>query len=580
MVKKFAIGLSEEELKKRTSKDYLATKKMLDVDAPEYEKLKAGDKEALKHLVKAAYILEEVFLKQDSAENIPFRDFLKKEIKAGNKNAKLAMKLFEAQKGINAVDSESNKFSLMKGEHEYSGKGLYPEDLSVKEFHEILLKMLKDGKDEEVKAILNQRSIIVRAGKELKAIDYTEYFKEEFTKASKELELASKASTNKDFSEYLSLQIKALTENNPMADANADKKWASLQDTPLEFTITRENYADEMTGTVVENEELKNLLEKKKITPVGKDMLGFRVGIINKSGTKKLLEIKKYLPKLAKEMPFADQYEQLGQSGNDGKEVEIPQTMVDVDLVAVCGDVGSYRGGITLAENLPNDDKLSLTIGGGRRNVYHRQIRTISNKKKIQKVLNATLDKNLHEFYENEAEHWFTIGHENAHSIGTKEGGLGKYKSIIEENKADMTSMAMLDKLQELGMYTAKQKKQIITTFISDLTLKAKPNLSQAHRVRTVMQFYYLIKNKAVSIDKKGLINIDYAKVIPVARKMLEEIIQVQMSHNFAKGEKFVLENFVWTEEMEVIAKKLRKVSKTLNGRVESKLAKKLLKSK
>src|SRR5574344_1259538 len=308
MVKKFAIGLSEEELKKRTSKDYLATKKMLDVDAPEYEKLKAGDKEALKHLVKAAYILEEVFLK--------------KEIKAGNKNAKLAMKLFEAQKGINAVDSESNKFSLMKGEHEYSGKGLYPEDLSVKEFHEILLKMLKDGKDEEVKAILNQRSIIVRAGKELKAIDYTEYFKEEFTKASKELELASKASTNKDFSEYLSLQIKALTENNPMADANADKKWASLQDTPLEFTITRENYADEMTGTVVENEELKNLLEKKKITPVGKDMLGFRVGIINKSGTKKLLEIKKYLPKLAKEMPFADQYEQLGQSGNDGKEVE------------------------------------------------------------------------------------------------------------------------------------------------------------------------------------------------------------------------------------------------------------------
>ena len=576
MTKKIAIGLSEEELKKRTSKDCLSTKKMLDVDAPEYEKLKAGDKEALKHLVKAAYILEEVFLKQDSVKNIPFRDFLKKEIKTGNKNAKMAMKLFEAQKGINAVDSESNKFSLMKGEKEFAGKGLYPEDLKAEEFHQILIKMLKENKIEEVKNILNQRSIITHSGNELKSIDYTEFFKEEFTHAAKELELAAKTSTNKDFSEYLMLQSKALTENNPMADAYADKKWAELQDTPLEFTITRENYEDEMTGTVVENSELKKLLDKNKIIATPKDMLGFRVGIINKKGTEKLLEIKKYLPILAKEMPFSDEYEQNISANSE----DVKQSMVDVDLVAVCGDVGSYRGGITLAENLPNDDKLSLTIGGGRRNVYHRQIRAISDKKKLQKVLNATLSKDLHQFYNNEADHWFTIGHENAHSLGPKEGGLGKYKSIIEENKADMASMAMLDKLEELGMYTAEQKKQIITTFVSDLTLKAKPNLSQAHRVRTVMQFYYLMKNKAVSIDKKGVINIDYTKVIPTARKMLEEIIKVQMSHDFKQGEKFVLDNFVWTDEMETIAKKLRKVSKTLNGRVEAKLAKHLLKIK
>ena len=31
-----------------------------------------------------------------------------------------------------------------------------------------------------------------------------------------------------------------------MKDALADKKWASLQDTPLEFTITRENYLDQL----------------------------------------------------------------------------------------------------------------------------------------------------------------------------------------------------------------------------------------------------------------------------------------------------------------------------------------------
>lgn len=572
MTKIFEIGLSQEELEKRTNKDYLTTKKMLDVGCVEYEKLADGDKEALKHLVKAAYILDSVYLKQDEERNIEFRNFLEEESAKGNEKAKKALILFKAQKGMNAVDTESNKFSLLKGGKELPGKALYPTDLDEVEFHKILIKMLKEGKEEAVKEILNQRSLVVRDGEELKAIDYTEVFGEEFNKAAEELEKASEVSTNEEFNKFLKLQAIALKQNNAMADAYADKKWAELQDTPLEFTITRENYEDEMTGSVVENEELNNLLKEKDILPIPKDFLGFRVGIVNKEGTEKLLEIKKYLPNLAENMPFNDEYEQ-NISSNTGEEAK--QTMVDVDLVSVTGDVGAWRGGITLAENLPNDDKLSLTIGGGRRNVYHRQIRAISDWDKLQKRLDATLEKELHQFYENEADHWFTIGHENAHSLGPKEGteSLGKYKSIIEENKADMASLAMLDKLTELGMYTEAQRKQIVTTFVADNFLKAKPNLSQAHRVRSVMQTKYLLENGAISIDEEGIIHINYEKMIPTARKMLEEIIRVQLSKDFAAGEKFVLDNFVWTESMEKIAQKIKEINKTLNGTVEAKLA-------
>ena len=96
-----------------------------------------------------------------------------------------------------------------------------------------------------------------------------------------------------------------------------------------------------------------------------KDSLGCRVGIVNQQATEKLLEIKKYLPKLAANMPLHEKYEQ-----NIKADGEVKQTMVDVDLVDMTGDCGAYRSGITIAENLPNDDKLSLTIGGGRRNVY------------------------------------------------------------------------------------------------------------------------------------------------------------------------------------------------------------------
>ncbi len=568
----FELNLSLEELEKRTNKEYLTEKKMLSENSKEYLELDNNDKIALKHLVKAAYILEKINTILDNRENIPFKNWLEDEIKKGNKEAKLTKILYDAQKGICAIDTESNKISLAKNIKELPQKGLYPEDLTVEEFHKILIKMLNENKIDEVKKILNQRSVIERKDNELTAIDYIDYFKDDFALMAEELILASEVSTDKDFNEYLKLQAEALKKADPVLDAYADIKWAQLQDTPLEFTITRENYQDEMTETVYENDELHKLLKKYEIEPVSKDFLGGRVGIINKKGTEALLKIKDYLPILASNMPYKDEYEQnIGH--NDNK-----QTMVDVDLVAITGNVGEFRGGITLAENLPNNDKLSIKMGGGRRNVYHRQIRTLD-PVKLQKRLDATLDKSQHKYYLDEADHWFTIGHENAHSLGPNKGteALGKYTSIIEENKADMASLAFVDLLKELGYYTKEQRTQIIVTFVADCFLKSKPEFSQAHRVRTVMQNYFLFKEGAYNLTKENKIFVNIDKVVPAAKKMLNTIIRVQMSKSFLEGEKYVKENFVWTDEMEIIANKLKEVNKTLNGTVISPLADKLL---
>ena len=575
-MKNFELNLSHEELVKRTSKDCLIPKEMLKEDSKEYEALAQGDKDALIHLVKAAKAIDEVFMKQDNPDNLDFKAYLEEEAQKGNEDAQMTLTLFNAQIGMNAVDSEANKIFLAKDTKELPGKGFYPVDLSKEEFHNILIKMIKDGEIDEVRNILNQRSMVVRDGEKLRAVDYTEYFAKEFSYIADELEAAAEVSTNEDFNKYLKLQAIALCENNPKNDAYADKKWAELQDTPLEFTISREQYADEMTGSVVENEELNKLLEQNNIEPISKDSIGIRVGIVNKEGTAKLLEIKKYMPTLAQHMPYNDEYEQNISEGDDEK-----QTMVDVDIVTLRGDEGTYRGGITLAQNLPNNDKPSLKIGGGRRNVYHRQIRISTSpeaKAKRQKRLDATLSKDLHKYYNQEADHWFTIGHENVHSLGPKSGteALEKYKNIIEENKADMGSLALLDVLVELGMYTPEEKKQIIVTYAADNFLKAKPTISQAHRVRTVMQTKFFLENKAIWLNEQGLLEIDMEKMVPTAQKMLAEIIRVQLSKDFATGEKYVLDNFVWTEEMELIAGKLKEIDKSLNGILKTPLADKL----
>lgn len=567
------LNLSIEELEKRTDKDYLIRKPMLKEDADEYLNLADGDKEALKHLAKAAQYANLVYMKQDNELNIPFLEFLNKEISKGNKQAELTKILFDAQLGIIGIDSESKKVILLKDAAECDGKAFYPSDLPKEELHSILKNMLKNGKIEEVKNILNQRTIVKRNGTELKAVDYTEEFKNEFEQMAKELELAAKTSTNADFNEYLILQAKALRKNAPMLDAAADKKWATLQDTPLEFTLSREQYADLLTGSVIEDEELKKLLDENNITAISKDSIGVRVGIVNKKGTLDLLKVKNYLPLMADNMPLKEKYEQNISSDDDNL-----QTMVDVDIVSLRGDEGAYRGGITIAQNLPNNDKLSLTIGGGRRNVYHRQVRTGNSPEAVErrkKRLDATLNKDLHKFYNPEADHWFTIGHENVHTLGPKSGteALGKYKNIIEENKADMGSLALLQCLTNAGVYSEEEKNQILVTFGANCFLKAKPELSQAHRVRTVMQAYFFIKESALSVDNDGIININIEKMIPTANKMLTEIIEVQLSQDFSAGENFINKYFRWTEEIDAVSKKLKEIDKSLNGVIQTPLA-------
>ena len=69
----YKLNLSMEELEKRTHKDYLTTKKMLATDAPEYLNLEEGDKKALKHLVKAASVLDKINMQLDNPYNLQFK---------------------------------------------------------------------------------------------------------------------------------------------------------------------------------------------------------------------------------------------------------------------------------------------------------------------------------------------------------------------------------------------------------------------------------------------------------------------------------------------------------------------------
>lgn len=555
----YELNYSIEELTKMTSEEMIDVT-LLSEESDVYKNLQEGDKKALKHLVKASQILNDVSLEQDHPLNIIQKQALETASKSGDKHATIALKLFNSLNGLAGLNGIDEKpITIFKGLTTSIGKNFYPEDLSIEEFHEILLKMFELGNISEIKKILSSRTMVRRDNNLLKAIDYTEYFAKEFSEMANELEVAAHYCTNNLFKEFLSWQAQALLQNNEDMDMLADKHWAMMQDTPLEFTISRENYDDEMTSTVLENKELANLIQKHNIEVVAKDMLGARVGIINKEGTDLLLKFKDIMPKLSSKMPFADKYEQTISTNTDVK-----QTMVDADLVSLTGDYAQCRGGMTVAQNLPNNDKLALKTGGGRRNVYHRQVRLSDDPTRTQKMLDAFLHKDFHKYYDKEADHIFVIGHENGHSLGPKseyQNSPGIYKSIIEENKADTISISFMPEYVKQGVISETRLKQIYTTWTFRLLLRAKPVFpTETYKIVDLIEFNTLLKHNALYFDENKLLHIDFEKISPAMYELLTEVIDIQLSKSPQKARKFIEEKSTWNELHEYIAQTHKKL--------------------
>lgn len=562
----FKFQMSLAELKKRTSKRYYKGVKFLKRDSREVKKLLKNDLLVLMHLTRAANKLESVNLKLGHPKNLEFLEFLNREEKAGNPKAALTKKLFLSQKSMFSPDALGEQTRLAKNISEPDGLGYFPEDLEAGEFHKIISDMLDAGEDKQVAEILNQRSIVVRDGDKLKAIDFVNAFSE-FQEMADELEKAIEFSDDKKFNKYLELQIKALRTADPMLDAKADKEWAKLSGGKFEFTIARECYDERLTKSIYENDELIAKLKAKNITVYAKDSLGARVGIVNKSGTKLLRKLKRLIDVSAKLMPYANEYER------ENEKDDIPQTAVDVDLVTLTGEEGAYRASLVLAQNLPNDDKPALKIGGGRRNVYHRQVRSNSNKKLYKNLIHEEQFK----YFNPEADHWAVICHENTHSLGPQtHSGLGKFSFIIEEYKADMGMYCFLREFVKEGYFTETQAKQIIVTSLAYGFLKGKPSLSQAHRTRSVMICNRMLTEKAIEI-RDGKLWFDFDKVIDTAKEMMKEAIRLQLDANVKNAENYIMKWFVWSEDISFIAEVIKKFSKKLNGYIIQELADEML---
>ncbi len=567
----FKLAMSLKELKTRTSKKAYKGIKLLSKDDRVVKKLSHDELMVLCHLTRAAEIFNTIHLKLEHPLNLEFLEFLNKEEQLGNKKAILTKRMFLSQKSMFSPDNLGNQTVLAKNVDKLPGMGYFPSDLSESEFHNILSEMLDNGLIRKVQEILSQRTVVKRDGKWLKAVDFVHEFPE-FKQVAQELEIAKSYSQDKKFNKFLDLQIKALLSADPKLDAAADIAWAKLENSKFEFTITRECYDEALTKSIYDISPLMEKLKAHGIVVFAKDSLGARVGIVNKAGTKLLKRLKNLVSVAEKYMPYREEYSNTNIVG--GIENEAKQAAVDVDIVTLTGEEGSYQAGIVLAQNLPNDDKLALSMGGGRRNVYHRQIRKKANKK----LYAALIDAEQFKYFNIEADHWATICHENTHSLGPKSHNvLGKYSAILEEFKADMGIYAFLNEFVLEGYFLDTQAKEIMVTSLSKDFPKGKPNMEQPHRVRSVMICNRMLSTGAIVFENEKL-HFDFDKIIATSKTMLSEVVRLQLDKNVKSAEAYVKEWFVWNDTLKSVAEIIKKHSHALNGYLITPLADEFLK--
>ena len=517
-----------------------------------FENLAPANQRALAHLVKAADILNDVFLQQDHPDNLRARDALEKAAASGDQTAEQALTLFTLHNGLQGIDMYAPKsvpLCLFSDKHQEPGKGFYPQDMTKDELAEYVL-----AHPEEASALFSNNTMVRRAGEHLEAVPYSVAFRPQMQGAARELLAAAKETDHKGLAEYLRWQAQQLVnDSDPEMAYRADSSWVNkLEDSPLEFTIGRECYDDRLSSDTAADPRVKAMLEENGIKAKSKDTIGVRVGIVNMESYAEIADYRKHLADFAEQMPLKDQYKQgAGES---------PMTFADVDLVAVSGRYAAVRSGMTLAQNLPNSDKLASQLKQGSRLVFHRQVRQqFSDPSGQQKFLDALVDPSQHAMYDRDSNFKFVVGHELVHSLGPratadgrdKNAALGKAGSMIEEAKADLGSVVMTGYFADIGKFTEQEANSILLTWAVGQLPAKQPSPDEAHRSRSLMQLNYFREKGAIKFEKGGRLSMAPELMASTGRQMLTDIVQLQLDGDPAKADAFVKKYTAWDEALD-----------------------------
>ncbi|HRY97948.1 MAG TPA: Zn-dependent hydrolase [Bacteroidales bacterium] len=388
------------------------------------------------------------------------------------------------------------------------GAAFYPADMTREEF---------EAWDHELKS--SQYTMVRRnSSGALEAVWYHEAFASETQKAADLLRKAAALSDEPGLKKYLELRAEALLTDEYRA---SDFAWLNMKDNLIDMVIGPiENYEDELFNIRAAHEAFILL----------KDV----------EWSRRLARFAQFLPQFQKNLPVAEKYRN-EMPGTDGSELNA------YDVVYYAGDCNS--GSKTIAINLPNDEVVRSEKGSRKLQLKNAM------RAKFEKILVPISDVLIAEdqrqhvtfdaFFAN------TMYHEVAHGLGlgylsdnkkvTVREALQETYTSIEEGKADILGLFIVDQLHGMGELGDVDIKDYYTTFMASIFRSIRFGVSSAHGKANMMRFYFFQERGAFVRDAAtGTYRIDYDKMKVAMNELTTRILTVQGDGDYAAAKAWI----------------------------------------
>lgn len=349
------------------------------------------------------------------------------------------------------------------------GARFYPEDMSKEEF---------EAWNEPGKRGLY--SVVRRnADGQLHLHNYSEEYAEELKAAADLLRQAAELAVDPEFANYLRLRADAFLSDEYQP---SDLAWMDMKKNPIELVIGPiETYEDQLYGYRAAFESY--------------------VLIKDLAWSERLARFAAYLPDLQRGLPVDEAYKQ-----------ETPGSDADLNAYDVIYYAGhSNAGSKTIAINLPNDEEVQLQKGTRRLQLKNAM------RAKFDKILmpisDVLIDPIQRKHITFDAFFANTMFHEVAHGLGIKNTindqgtvreSLKEHASPLEEGKADILGLYMVQQLRAKGEITEGELMDNYVTFLAGIFRSVRFGASSAHGRANMVRFNYFAEQGAFSRDPES----------------------------------------------------------------------------
>ncbi len=467
--------------------------------------LPANEREALAHMVRAAQVMDALFLEQVWAGN---ESMLYTLIKDESPLGQARLHEFLINKGPWAR-LDHNAVFIPGAPEKLPSANFYPEG-ATKADVEQWINSLSGAEKTKATGFFTT----IRRGPDGRfiAVPYSTEYQGELAIAAQHLRAAAAATAQPTLKAFLESRAAAFASNDYY---DSDVKWMEL-DATIEPTIgPYEVYEDEWFNYKAAFEAF--------------------ITVKDRAESDKLQKFAGSLQEIENNLPIDPGYR--------NPKLGALAPIAVVNTVFSSGD--GNRGVQTAAFNLPNDERVIREKGSKRIMLKNNQQAKFDKVLlPISKVALAPADQGNVAF-----EAFFThiLMHELMHGLGPHDINVGGRTttvrqelkdtySTIEEAKADISGLFALQFLVDKGQLDKSFEKTMYTTFLASAFRSLRFGVNEAHGRGQAIQLNYLLDKGAFTVNGDGTFSVDAGKIRDAVNALTREIMTLQAEGSYAKA--------------------------------------------